>query len=276
MSTHTTHAGPRSWQQRLYTIFFESDTPFGKTFDIYLLFLILVSTGGVMLESVEPIRLAYQPFFLTLEWITTALFAVEYILRILCLRKPRGFVFSFFGIIDLLAFLPTLLTVFVAGRAYFVVIRVVRLLRVFRIFKLGRYMREGSILVEALIAGRQKIMVFLFGVGTMVMIIGTLMYIIEGADNGYTSIPRSIYWAIVTLTTVGYGDIAPQTIVGQTLASIVMILGYSIIAVPTGIVTVEISRAGKAASKSHTCPACALTTHDADAIFCKRCGTRLV
>jgi len=275
MSTHPTPAGPRSWQQRLYTILFASNSPLGKTFDICLLLLIVVSTGGVMLESVEPIRAAHQPFFLALEWIATVLFAAEYILRILCLRKPRGFVFSFFGIVDLLAFLPTILTAFVAGRAYFVVIRGVRLLRVFRIFKLGRYMREGNILVEALIAGRQKILVFLFGVGTMVMIIGTLMYIIEGAENGYTSIPRSIYWAIVTLTTVGYGDIAPQTVLGQTLASIVMILGYSIIAVPTGIITVEISRAGTAASKQRTCPACTLHTHDTDAIFCKRCGTRL-
>ncbi len=275
MSTHHTRPGIRTWQQRLYAILFASNTPGGKAFDIFLLLLICSSTAGVMLESVEPIGAAHRRLFLVLEWTATVLFAVEYSLRVLSLRKPSRFVLSFLGIVDLLAFLPTLLTVFFGGRAYFVVIRVVRLLRVFRVFKLGRYLSEGNIIVEALIAGRQRILVFLFGVGTMVIIIGTLMTIVEGADSGYTSIPRGIYWAIVTLTTVGYGDIAPQTVVGQALASIVMILGYSIIAVPTGIVTVEISRAGHATSKRRTCQGCALSDHDTDAVFCKRCGTRL-
>ncbi len=213
--------------------------------------------------------------FLILEWSVTVLFAAEYLLRVLCLRRPSDFVFSFFGIVDLLAFLPTLITALFGGRAYFVVVRAVRLLRVFRVFKLGRYLSEGRIIVDALIAGKRKILVLLFGVGTMVIVIGTLMYIVEGADSGYTSIPRSIYWAIVTLTTVGYGDIAPQTVAGQTLASIVMILGYSIIAVPTGIVTVEISRAGASAVNRRRCSACSLKAHDADAVFCKRCGNSL-
>ncbi len=275
MSAHRTRPGIRTWQQWLYTILFASDTPAGKAFDICLLLLIVASTVGVMLESVEPIGAAHRHRFLVLEWTFTILFAAEYSLRILSLRKPRAFVFSFFGIVDLLAFLPTMLAALFAGRAYFVVIRVVRLLRVFRVFKLGRYLSEGNIIVQALIAGRQKILVFLFGVGTMVILIGTLMYIIEGADHGFTSIPRAIYWAIVTLTTVGYGDIAPQTVLGQMLAAVVMILGYSIIAVPTGIVTVEIGRAGSVASRGRRCSACACADHDADAAFCKRCGNPL-
>ncbi len=275
MSKQQTQPGIRAWQQRLYAILFESDTSNGKAFDIFLLVLIACSTIGVMLESVESIGNAHKQLFLIIEWTATVLFATEYILRVLCLRKPSGFIFSFFGIVDLLAFLPTLLTAFFAGRAYFVVIRAIRLLRMFRIFKFGRYMREGNIIVQALIAGKQKILVFLFGVGTMVIMIGTLMYLIEGADNGFTSIPRSIYWAIVTLTTVGYGDIAPQTLPGQALASVVMILGYSIIAVPTGIVTVEIGKAGNTGSRRHLCPACALTDHDTDAVFCKHCGSQL-
>jgi len=275
MHTHHKRSGVRPWQQRLYAVLFASDTPAGKAFDIGLLLLIAASTVGVMLESVEPIGAAHRQRFLVLEWTFMVLFAAEYSLRILSLRKPGAFVFSFFGIVDLLAFLPTLLTAFFAGRAYFVVIRVVRLLRVFRVFKLGRYLSEGNIIMRALIAGRQKILVFLFGVGTLVILIGTLMYIIEGAENGFTSIPRAIYWAIVTLTTVGYGDIAPQTVFGQAMAAIVMILGYSIIAVPTGIVTVEIGRAGAVASQGRTCPACACADHAADAAFCKRCGKPL-
>ncbi len=275
MSSQPTRPGRRPWQQRVYAVLFASDTPVGKAFDVVLLLLIAASTAGVMLESVEPIGAAHKQLFLWFEWTVTVLFAAEYILRVLCLRRPRGFVFSVLGVVDLLSFLPTLMVTFFSGRAYFVVIRAVRLLRVFRIFKLGRYLSEGNVIVEALIAGRRKILVFLFGVGTMVIVIGTLMYIIEGAENGFTSIPRGIYWAVVTLTTVGYGDIAPQTVVGQTLAASVMVLGYSIIAVPTGIVTVEISRAGASAPPRRTCAACALARHDVDASFCNRCGSRL-
>jgi voltage-gated potassium channel len=275
MSDYQIQSGYKTWQTRLFTILFESDTYGGKIFDVILLILILSSTAGVMLESVETVGSVYRRSFLIFEWVVTIVFAVEYVLRILSLRKPQPYAFSFFGIIDLLAFLPTFTTAFFAGRAYFVVIRAVRLLRVFRIFKLGRYVSEGNIILKALIAGRQKILVFLFGVGTMVMIIGTLMYIIEGAESGYSSIPRSIYWAIVTLTTVGYGDIAPQTVVGQMLASIVMILGYSIIAVPTGIVTVEMGRAGLRSEAVRQCSGCGCSGHDSDAVFCKQCGNKL-
>lgn len=275
MGNHQIQAGVKKWQARLFTILFESETYSGKVFDIFLLLLILSSTVSVMLESVESVRLVYRRPLLLFEWTVTCLFALEYILRISSLRKSRHYIFSFFGMIDLLSFIPTFVTVFFAGRAYFVVIRVVRLLRVFRIFKLGRYVSEGNIILKALIAGRQKILVFLFGVGTMVVIIGTSMYIIEGAESGFTSIPRSIYWAIVTLTTVGYGDIAPQTIVGQMLASVVMILGYSIIAVPTGIVTVEMGRAGFSNARQIKCESCALANHEPDANYCRRCGHKL-
>lgn len=263
-------------RDRLYEIIFEADTRGGKLFDVWLLIAILMSIVAVMLESVVSIDARFGDTIRIIEWILTVLFTLEYLLRIYCVRKPMVYVFSFFGVVDFLATIPTYLTLFFVGTQFLVVIRTIRLLRVFRIFKLGRYLNESRTITRALKASRPKITVFLGGVGTLVVILGTLMYVIEGAENGFTSIPRSIYWAIVTLTTVGYGDIAPQTISGQFLASLVMIMGYSIIAVPTGIVSVEIARASPARQlTTQTCPSCLQEGHDEDAVFCKYCGGEL-
>ena len=232
-----------------------------------------------MLESVSELDAQYGAIFDVLEWFFTILFTVEYTLRILISEKPGKYAFSFLGIIDLLALLPTYLTLITAGGGYLVVVRTIRLLRIFRILKLSRYLREASVLGDALKASRHKILIFLGAVSTLVMIMGTLMYIIESGDGGFTSIPRSIYWAIVTVTTVGYGDIAPQTAMGQGLASMLMLMGYAIIAVPTGIVTSEIAsaefdkRASEATDKS--CGVCGNQVHDHDALYCKKCGNEI-
>lgn len=268
-------------KQRLYVIVFGTETRAGKLFDIVLLWAIVLSVISVMLESVHEIKEVYSTVLLVLEWLFTILFTMEYFLRLWISRYPRKYAFSFFGIIDLLALLPTYLTLIVAGGSYLVVVRTIRLLRIFRILKLGRYLREASVLTNALIASRHKILVFLGAVCTLVMIMGTLMYLIEGGDSGFTSIPRSIYWAIVTVTTVGYGDIAPQTAIGQGFAAMLMLMGYAIIAVPTGIVTSEITNAErmereKRFSKSNRkCQACGNRNNDEDAIFCKQCGSKL-
>ena len=266
-------------RKQLFVIVFGTDTPAGKLFDIILLWAIVLSVLSVMVESVREIREAYNDWFTIAEWFFTILFTIEYALRLGISIKPKKYAFSFFGIIDLLALLPTYLTLITAGGSYLVVIRSIRLLRIFRILKLGRYLREASVLTNALAASRHKILVFLGAVTTLVMIMGTLMYLIEGGESGFTSIPRSIYWAIVTVTTVGYGDIAPQTILGQAVASMLMLMGYAIIAVPTGIVTTEIAQAEKdkkeAERKDRVCESCGATGHDKDAIFCKNCGNEL-
>lgn len=272
-----------SLRQRLYLIIFGTDTKAGKLFDIVLLWAIVLSVVSVMMESISEIKIRYDYLFSISEWIFTILFTIEYLLRIWITSYPRKYAFSFLGIIDLLALLPTYLTLMIAGSSYLVVIRSIRLLRVFRILKLGRYVREASVLMNAMKASRHKILVFLGAVSTLVMIMGTLMYLIEGGDSGFTSIPRSIYWAIVTITTVGYGDIAPQTAIGQGAAAILMLMGYAIIAVPTGIVTSEITRAehNKRTSEEKNqrepiiCDLCENTSHDQDAAFCKRCGNKL-
>ncbi|MEQ9405911.1 MAG: ion transporter [Cyclobacteriaceae bacterium] len=265
-----------TFKQRLYVVVFGTETKTGKIFDIVLLWAIVLSVLSVMLESVNELNEAYGHIFAVFEWSFTVLFTVEYTLRILISEKPKKYAFSFLGIIDLLALLPTYLTLITAGGGYLVVIRTIRLLRIFRILKLSRYLREASVLGDALKASRHKILVFLGAVSTLVMIMGTLMYIIESGDSGFTSIPRSIYWAIVTVTTVGYGDISPQTALGQGFASILMLMGYAIIAVPTGIVSQEIAsaeydrRASEASLKS--CDLCGNTVHDHDAEYCKKCG----
>lgn len=230
-----------AWRRKLHWVIFGTETPAGRLFDIILLCAILLSVGAVMLESVASIRRDWGPWLRAVEWGFTGLFTIEYFLRILSVRHARKYIFSFMGIVDLLAILPTYISLFTAGGQYLMVIRTIRLLRVFRILKLARMIREAEILANALMASRHKIIVFLGSIVTITLIMGTIMYLIEGEENGFTSIPRSIYWAIVTLTTVGYGDIAPKTVLGQTMASIIMILGYSIIAVPTGIVTAEIT-----------------------------------
>ena len=234
-------------KNKLYHIIFESDTPSGKAFDIALLIAILLSILVVTLESVQWIMVEYNTAIKAAEWFFTIIFTIEYILRIYCAPRRRQYITSFYGLIDFVSILPTYLSLFVAGTQYAMVIRSLRLLRVFRVLKLTHFLGEAEVLRKAMQESAAKIIVFIGVVVTLVFIVGALMYLIEGPENGFTSIPTSIYWAVVTLTTVGYGDIAPQTVAGQTLATIVMIMGYGIIAVPTGIVSVEMSRADAAA-----------------------------
>jgi voltage-gated potassium channel len=230
----------------MYHIIFESDTPAGKAFDVALLVFIVLSVLVVTLESVAWIRADYSALIKTAEWAFTILFTIEYALRIYCAPRRLHYVRSFYGIIDLISIIPTYLSLVIAGTQYALVIRSLRLLRVFRVLKLTHFLGEAEVLRKAMNQSAAKIIVFIGVVVTMVFIVGALMYLIEGPENGFTSIPTSVYWAVVTLTTVGYGDIAPQTVVGQTLATVVMIMGYGIIAVPTGIVSVEMSRADAA------------------------------
>lgn len=264
----------KSTRENLYEIIFEADTKEGKVFDVVLLFVILISIALVMLESVPYIREDYNRLLRFLEWTITVIFSIEYILRILIVKKAYKYIFSFYGIIDFLSVIPTYLGLFLIGSHSLVVIRILRLLRVFRILKLTRYTYAGRTLARAMWASREKISVFIFFVITIVVIVGTVMYLVEGEPNGFTSIPKSIYWAIVTLTTVGYGDISPQTSLGQFLASVVMILGYAIIAVPTGIVTAEMMKSSTE-TNTQVCPGCLHDKHDDDAVFCKKCGTQL-
>jgi len=259
----------------LYEIIFEADTPMGKLFDVVLLWVILFSIALVMLESVRPINQEYGYWLKLAEWVVTFVFSLEYILRIWLLRKPQSYIFSFYGLIDLLSILPSYLSLIIAGSGGLVVIRALRLLRVFRILKLSRYTSEASLIMQALKNSKQKLTVFLVAILAVVTILGTVMYMVEGEENGFTSIPESIYWAIVTLTTVGYGDIAPHTDLGKFISSFVMILGYAIIAVPTGIITVAFNEQHKKGITTQVCPNCLAEGHDPDAIFCKECGTRL-
>ena len=241
----------KNWRDKLHEIIYEADTPVGRTFDFILLIAILASILFVMLESVEYIDSRYHGFLNIAEWVITVLFTIEYIARIIAVKRPSKYIFSFYGIIDLLSTIPKYLSLFFVGSQSLVALRALRLLRVFRILKLARYIGESTNFVRALKMSRAKIMVFLSFVLILCIILGTIMYLVEGErDSGFTSIPRSVYWAIVTLTTVGYGDIAPATAVGQFIASIIMILGYSIIAIPTGIVSAEMSRSQR--KKIHT------------------------
>ena len=264
-----------SWRTKLHEVIFEADTPAGKLFDIALIVLIVLSTFCVMLDSVSEIRTAYSSLLNTLEWFFTLLFTLEYGLRLTCLQCPWRYAVSFYGIVDLLSILPSYLSLFISGTHYLLVIRILRILRIFRVLKLVTYVGEARLLTRALIASRRKIGVFLFTIITLVVILGSMMYVIEGEESGFTSIPRSIYWAIVTLTTVGYGDIAPRTGLGQFLAALVMILGYAIIAVPTGIVTVEMGNVFRQSLNTRACPVCAAEGHDDNAVYCKFCGGHL-
>jgi voltage-gated potassium channel len=263
-------------REKLHEIIFEADTPAGKTFDVWLLIFILASVMIVVLESVPILHEQYGQIFWVLEWIFTISFTIEYVLRLYCVYHPLKYATSFYGVIDLLSFLPTYLSLFLAGTQYFLVIRVLRLLRVFRIFKLTHFVREGVVLVRALRESRRRILVFMMFVVLMVTIIGAMMYLVEGGRNSsFSSIPKSIYWAIVTLTTVGYGDITPSTGFGQFLSAIVMILGYAVIAVPTGIVSVSLIQGEREPPSTQACRYCSRGGHDNDAIFCKYCGARL-
>jgi voltage-gated potassium channel len=262
-------------KNRLHEIIFEADTRAGKNFDIALLLAIVISVGLLMVDSVKSISSAHKVFFYVSEWIFTGLFTIEYLLRIWITKKPIKYVFSFYGLIDLLSILPTFLEIFMAGTGSLMVIRVFRLLRVFRVLKLVQFINEARVLMDALRTSRKKITVFIFFIITITVLMGTVMYIIEGGENGFTSIPRSMYWAIVTLTTVGYGDIAPQTVLGQTVASIIMILGYGVIAIPTGIVGAEIIKSDNTSTSTQVCQSCSMEGHDDDAKHCKYCGAEL-
>ena len=273
-TTARSHVDRSRWRARLHEIIFEADTPAGRAFDVALLIAILVSVVAVILESVAEIRRQYGGALRAVEWTITVAFTVEYVVRLVAVDRPGRYARSFFGVVDLLAVLPTYLALVLPATQSLMVIRAIRLLRVFRILKLTHFLAEGQLLFTAMRASRRKITVFLGVVVTVVLIVGALMYLIEGEEHGFTSIPTSMYWAVVTMTTVGYGDIAPRTPLGQFLASLLMILGYGIIAVPTGIVTVELANAGRAVSRQ-ACPSCGAEGHDIDARHCKYCGARL-
>ena len=264
-----------SLRARLHEIIFEADTPAGRLFDLLLLVAILTSVAVVLLESVASVRARVGPELRALEWGFTVLFTVEYILRLASVQRPLRYARSPFGLIDLLAILPTDLSVLLPGAQSLLVIRLLRLLRVFRVLKLAEYLRESRTLVQALRASSRKIAVFLMTVMTIVVVVGTMMYVIEGEERGFTSIPISIYWAVVTLTTVGYGDLAPVTSLGRALSMLLMLTGYGIIAVPTGIVTVELTRASMAPISTQACPVCGAGGHEADARYCRKCGAHL-
>jgi voltage-gated potassium channel len=297
---------PAGLRRRLHEIIFESDTPVGKAFDIALIFTILLSVAAVMLESVSSVRAVHGPQLRAAEWLFTLLFTGEYVLRLFSVGRPLRYATSFFGVVDLLAIVPTYLSLLLPGAQYLLVILLLRILRVFRVLKLVRYLSEADVLMRALRASRRKITVFIFTILTLVVVVGALMYLIEGEENGFTSIPRSVYWSIVTLTTVGYGDISPRTNLGQVLAAVIMLMGYGIIAVPTGIVTVELSRAyggyeggpfgasredarrgyaggttgglrGALAAvvSGQACPSCGAEGHHPDARYCRSCGAKL-
>ncbi len=261
-------------QRRTYTVIFGHDTPAGRLFDVLLIVAIVASVIVIMLESVASVREEYGSLLRGAEWFFTVIFTVEYATRLWCVGRPLAYARSFLGLIDLLAVLPTYLSLLLPGGQVLTVVRILRVLRVFRILKLGHYVGEARILARALRASRHKITIFVLTVITITVIVGSLMYLIEGPDRGFTSIPRGVYWGIVTLTTVGFGDITPQTPWGQAVASVVMIMGYGIIAVPTGIVTAELVYSARSEA-GLTCPECGRTGHDADAQHCKWCGTRL-
>jgi voltage-gated potassium channel len=275
------------WKQKLHEIIYEADTPMGKWFDIVLIFVILFSVLLIMLESVKQIDVEYHGTLLTLEWVVTILFTIEYIARIICIQKPFKYIFSFYGIIDFLSTIPLYLSYVLAGSQVLLAVRAFRLLRVFRILKLVRFLGEASQLKSALRASSAKITVFLFAVLILSVMLGTLMYLVEGDEAGFTSIPMSIYWTIVTLTTVGYGDIAPITPQGQFIATVIMLLGYGVIAVPTGMVTVEFGKRSRALKtgedkvekfvhvNTQACPSCSKEGHRDDASHCYNCGSLL-
>ena len=266
----------KNWKNQLHEIIYEADTPAGKWFDLILIIVILISILLVTLESVESIDKEYHNFLNIAEWVITLLFSIEYIARIITIKKPSSYIFSFYGIIDFLATIPKYLSLIFIGTHALVALRALRLLRVFRILKLTRYLGASGNLISALKASRIKIFVFLFSVLVITIILGTVMYLVEGPENGFTNIPHSMYWAIVTLTTVGYGDLAPHTPLGQFIASLVMILGYGIIAVPTGIVTSEMTKQdAKIHTNTQSCPNCSFDNHMDNAEFCHQCGEKL-
>lgn len=266
---------PASWQQKLHEVIYENHTPAGKAFDVALLVAILLSIIVVVLDSVPVLHRRYEKAFFYVEWGFTILFTIEYLLRMLSVRRPALYAMSFLGIIDLLAIIPSYLSIFFVGAQSLLVVRSLRLLRVFRIFKLTHFLTEMKFMGSALRASMKKIAVFMLVVLALVIILGSVMYLVEGPANGFTSIPESIYWAVVTLTTVGYGDISPVTPMGRLIATVAMLIGYGIIAVPTGIVTSEMMGVRRRDEHHETCPQCGREGHDKDAAFCKWCGEKL-
>ncbi|MNQ02214.1 Cyclic nucleotide-gated potassium channel [compost metagenome] len=264
-----------SWRERLYVMIFQSDTLAGRRFDGTLLLIILASLVIVMLDSIDSIHQNYADVLAYIEWGFTIIFLGEYILRLYCSPKPLRYAFSFYGLVDLLAIVPGILALYYSDAQYLLIIRIIRMLRIFRVLKLSPYLKQANYLMSALRGSKQKIVVFLVSVCTLVTVFGTLMYVIEGPEHGFTSIPKGIYWAIVTLTTVGFGDIVPKTPLGQVISSLVMITGYSIIAVPTGIFTAELATAMRGGQLHRDCPVCAKDSHEPEASFCSRCGNAL-
>jgi len=263
------------WRRRLHEVIFEADTVAGKAFDVALLVVILMSTVVAMLESVQDIDSRFHHALWVAEWVFTLLFTVEYVLRLVCVRQPLSYALSFFGLVDFLAVLPTYLSLFIPGSQALVVIRTLRLLRVFLIFKMTRYMQEARNLLRVLRQSAAKITVFLAAVLIVVTIMGSVMYLVEGRQQGFTSIPQSTYWAIVTLTTVGFGDVAPATALGKALAAVLMVLGYSLIIVPMGIVGAGLTRTGKGSINTQSCTNCSLGGHESDSKYCRHCGATL-
>ncbi|MFO1339128.1 MAG: ion transporter [Burkholderiaceae bacterium] len=265
------------WRLGLYTVIFEADTRAGRLFDLAVIAAILLSVLVVLADSVQALHHRYAPWFSAIEWGFTLLFTAEYLARLACVQRPWRYATSFFGVVDLLAVLPTYLALLVPVAGALIDVRILRLLRVFRILRLTRYVQEFSALADALRASRRKILVFLSFVMMMVLVCGTVMYVVEGPANGYTSIPTAMYWAISTMTTVGFGDIAPKTDVGRAIASLMMLLGWGVLAVPTGIVTAEMTwqRRGLGPATTRTCHACLSEGHAADARYCSQCGERL-
>jgi voltage-gated potassium channel len=265
-----------NWREVLYDIIFKADTIAGKSFDIAIIVIIALSVITVIINTVDSIEQEYGNILHIAEWVFTIIFTIEYILRLICCKRPAAYARSFFGVVDLFSIVPTYVSVFLPGSHVLLVVRILRVLRIFRVLKLVKYIGESELLIDALRSSRRKIIVFLFSVVTIVIIFGSVMYIVETPDNGFTNIPQSIYWAVVTLTTVGYGDLAPQSNIGKSIAMVIMVMGYGILAVPTGIVTAEITKSmGHNKVASNVCEGCGYRWHDDDAHYCKHCGNSL-
>lgn len=262
-------------QHYLYTTIFGTETKHGKAFDLVLIVMILASMVVLMLESIASFHTKWSQWLYWIEWGFTGIFTIEYVLRLYCSPRPSAYARSFYGVVDLLAILPTYIAIFVPGTTYLMVVRLLRVLRIFRVLRLMRFLEDSNILLRSMMLSSRKVMIFFFSVAILVTVFGALMYVIEGPENGFTSIPYAIYWAIVTLTTVGYGDIVPQTDIGKALASFTMLMGYSIIAVPTGIITAEIGQQMSLHRNLVKCPNCSKSGHESDASFCKHCGSEL-
>ena len=265
----------KSIKHHLYVIIFGTHTRAGRAFDIALIIAIITSLLVLILESLPSVMTEWSRELRYIEYTFTAIFTVEYLLRLYCSPKPKSYATSFYGLVDLLAILPTYLAIFFPGASFMGVVRLLRVMRIFRILKLVRYLQDSNILLRSLLMARRKILIFFSTVGILVTIFGALIFVIEGPHNGFTSIPKSIYWAIVTITTVGYGDMVPQTHLGKAIASLTMLLGYSILAVPTGIITAELSNEMNAHKQLVKCPNCNRSGHDSDAMHCKHCGSEL-